>query len=550
MPARPTSPRSPTPDSAKMLCGVTGTEFLTVTLGATPDMLEFVPAKPAWRIPPAADSQTDPAYFDTTATTSWGQLVAAEGTYISQPERAPLYNQKDATPALLAGAAPASGLTVHVLDYFPVVSWSAATQGSAPAVPIVPYAGLDFASNPNLDPASYRDMESRAINPKRADMFLTTAATMTAANAAKPAAAAAGHVAARHDAARACWPSSPAPRLPGPRCRWPRAAPASSSSAAMGPSICRAVQQNQIFTVITADPATKDPLDPAKALFDFSGDRLEIGDWTFDLSPGGLAAPDGTPPIFMMKFYPHETIEELVADTRLWSQPDTFNTTFTAAETQAYLQTVIADAKASVFPERRLEARQDLAVLEFLPDRHRSDVQRHPRRQLQHAARQAAAGDPGRPRRHEGSGHRRLPRPPCRRGDQQHRSDAADADAVAERDLRAGRLREDEGTRLRRGAAGRVDRLRLRGLLSARPVHQFRAAQLRLRGRPHHQQSVQDRGQSRYRPERRGESRRRGRQRHRHHRLLPGPRHQRRQHQFGTGRLFLRGAGQICLQLH
>ena len=234
MPARRTSAAAAAPDSARMLCGVTGTEFLTVTLGATPDMLEFVPAKPAWRIPPAADSQTDPAYFDTTATTSWGQLVAAEGTYISQPERAPLYNQKDATPALLAGAAPASGLTVHVLDYFPVVSWSAATQGSAPAVPMVPYAGLDFASNPNLDPASYRDMESRAINPKRADMFLTTAATMTAANAARPSAAAARHVAARHDAARACWPSSPAPRLPGPRCRWPQAAPASSSSVQWG----------------------------------------------------------------------------------------------------------------------------------------------------------------------------------------------------------------------------------------------------------------------------------------------------------------------------
>jgi len=72
------------------------------------------------------------------------------------------------------GAAPASGLSVHVLDYFPVVSWSAATQATAPAVPIVPYAGLDFASNPGLDPASYRDMESRAINPRRADMVLTT----------------------------------------------------------------------------------------------------------------------------------------------------------------------------------------------------------------------------------------------------------------------------------------------------------------------------------------------------------------------------------------
>ena len=92
-------------DSAKMLCGVTGTEFLTVTLGATPDMLEFVPAKPASAsrrprtrrpIPPIS---TPPRRLVV-------QLVAPEGTTSPQPERAPLYNRRTRRPPCLPAPRP------------------------------------------------------------------------------------------------------------------------------------------------------------------------------------------------------------------------------------------------------------------------------------------------------------------------------------------------------------------------------------------------------------------------------------------------------------
>ncbi len=96
-------------------------------------------------------------------------------------------------------------------------------------------------------------------------------------------------------------------------------------------------------------------------LFTFGCDELTISDWTFQLSPGGQPAPatdttKAVPPIFMMKFYPGESIASLVDDTRLWSQPDTFNTTlsptqpYTADEAQAYLQKMIAEATAAVYP--------------------------------------------------------------------------------------------------------------------------------------------------------------------------------------------------------
>ena len=56
---------------------------------------------------------------------------------MSQPQRAPLYNQQGSSAVMLAGAAPASGLTVYLLNHFRVPSWTDA--GSAPAVPLVPY---------------------------------------------------------------------------------------------------------------------------------------------------------------------------------------------------------------------------------------------------------------------------------------------------------------------------------------------------------------------------------------------------------------------------
>ena len=123
----------------------------------------------------------------------------------------------------------------------------------------------------------------------------------------------------------------------------------------MGPSIQKAVQQNQIFTVISVDPATTtDPIAKAPPLFGFSKRNLEIGDWTFDLSPAGQPAPDGTPPIFIMKFYPGKAIKELVGEPRLWSQPDTFNAkaSFSADKASTYLAKLIATAEAAVAKDK------------------------------------------------------------------------------------------------------------------------------------------------------------------------------------------------------
>lgn len=330
-------------DTVQMLCGITGTEFLSVHLGSEPDSLEFVSGKPAWRIPPAAELHPKRDYLDTTATTSYVRIVSKLGSYVSQPERAPLYKQGGKQAELVDGASPQSGLKVHILDYFPVDSWLADQE--APATPLAPYAGIPFSTNPNIEVKAYVDMELNALNPMRADSYV----------AASPPKTARLQTMAGAEPQKAMTPQGMIAELTGQPPVWNALEMAISDAgtlriAEMGPSIRKAVQMNQIFTVISSPPSTLDPLDFSVPLFRFKDSSLQIGGWTFDLSSGGLPSPDGTPPIFILKFYPGQSIQELIDDTRLWSAPDTFNISHGAENVQSYLKQLIRDAKAAVFP--------------------------------------------------------------------------------------------------------------------------------------------------------------------------------------------------------
>ena len=118
---------------------------------------------------------------------------------------------------------------------------------------------------------------------------------------------------------------------------------------AMEDQIREALQQNQIFLVIST---LTNPNPPRNPLFSFSGtdQQINIAGWPFSLSPTGTASADGTPPIVLLKFYPGQSIKDLVADINLWSKADTFNgTKFTAADAQTYIEKLIQDACESVY---------------------------------------------------------------------------------------------------------------------------------------------------------------------------------------------------------
>ncbi|HMB93731.1 MAG TPA: hypothetical protein VKP65_22960, partial [Rhodothermales bacterium] len=361
-------------NSADLLCGVTGTEFLTASLAANADpidQLQFEAGQPAFqKVTASREPGGVPTFLsdeDGNVTTSWVRLQSSTGVYVSQPQGSPLYNQNGNGAATLKGEVPASGLSLYLLDFLPLPTWKAdgatmggdgaseATAGGSPLVPLVPYAGLLFNTNDQADP--YLQIESDALNPTRKNAFTDAQATLTAQARAR------GETLDIVAAEQLTYAMTPQGLLAGltPQQVWQDTqfaiSPALDQSnpdvvlqfTEMGDQIRQALQQNQVFlTISTLTDSQNSPL------FQFTGQdqTINIAGWPFSLSPAGTATSDGTPPIVMVKLYPGRSIADLVDDISLWSQPDVFNgSTFTAKDAQAYLQKLIQDACEAVYGE-------------------------------------------------------------------------------------------------------------------------------------------------------------------------------------------------------
>jgi hypothetical protein len=352
---------------ANLLCGATGTEFMDVATAGTPDTLVMQPGGAAYQQTTAADGPGQTPVFLTdvggNVTTSWVELVTAGGSYVSQPQESPLYDQ-NGTTAALGGPQANGGLTLYLLDFLPLASWQAPTNGTtagvgaapeitAPAVPMVPYGGLRFTNPDAYKP--YLAIESNALNPTRKNAFSAAQASLNAR--ARSMGLLAALDAAPDPVQR--WAMTPQGLLAGLDAGdvWTATRIAVSEALdgtgpeylemdAMTEPVRQALQQNQIFLVTSSldYPGQNVPL------FDFSNDGVNISGWPFSLSPAGTPASDGTPPILILKFYPGQSITDLVNDTSLWSQAWTFNggAGFGPPQAQAYIQTLIAAADADV----------------------------------------------------------------------------------------------------------------------------------------------------------------------------------------------------------
>lgn len=359
---------------ANLLCGATGTEFMDVATQGTSDTLVMQPGGAAYQQTTPATGPgetpvflTDGAELGGTLTTSWVQLRTAGGSYVSQPQESPLYQQDGASAALLGGAQLDGGLTMYLLDFLPLASWQAPNGGAtagvgsapvtdAPAVPMVPFGGLRFTSADAWKP--FLQIESNALNPTRKNAF---SAAQTSLNAQARSLGLLAALDMEPDPVER-WAMTPQGLLAGldPASVWTATRIAVSDALegggqeylemdAMTEPVRQALQQNQIFLVNSSlnYPGHQIPL------YDFSNDGVNISGWPFSLSPSGTPSDDGTPPILILKFYPGQSITDLVNDTSLWSQAWTFNsgTDFDPDKAQAYIQKTIADANASVEAE-------------------------------------------------------------------------------------------------------------------------------------------------------------------------------------------------------
>jgi large repetitive protein len=352
--------------TADLLCGTAGTEFLTVSVDqGGPDTLVFTPGQPAFQLTTPSNTQGKPPSFlnsmNGNVTTAWAQLVTSAGSYVSQPQESPLFDQPPAGALKGAGGT----LNVYLLDFLPLPTWSATNAarlteaGSAetPVFPMVPFAGLLLAT-PELA-LPYTQMESTALNPTRKNSFTGAKATPAMKRRAL------GHAltpAADADLTYAMTPQGLLAGLSGtaPNQIWETTRIAISPGlqstdpaiylqfTAMEDQIREALQQNQIFLVIST---LTNPNPPGNPLFSFAGtdQQINIAGWPFSLSPTGTPSTEA-PPIVLLKFYPGHSIKDLVADTSLWSQADTFNGPgFCAKQAQNYIQTLIQDACEAVY---------------------------------------------------------------------------------------------------------------------------------------------------------------------------------------------------------
>lgn len=351
-----TSSSSP---KAQLLCGVTGTEFLTASVqGSSADSLYFEPCCPAYHGASSEVEQTgaaeDSPVFLTdgggNVFTSWVQFVTTAGNYVSQPQESPLYAQNGAS----LKTSNASALTFYTLDFFPLPTWNSVSSSgvsaaespvSSPLAPLAPYSGIGATT----DLTPYRQMESQALNPTRKNAFTNAQAKSAAPKL----------LAAPEDQvlSYAMTPQGLLAGLDGSQ-TWTATQIAISSGLTtsdpsvtlqitqMGDAIRQAMQQNQIFLVISTLKSST-----GQQLFAFDGpdQTINIAGWPFSLSPAGTPATDGTPPILILKFYPGQSISSLVNDINLWSQPGTFNTTYTASQAKAYIQKLIQEACESVY---------------------------------------------------------------------------------------------------------------------------------------------------------------------------------------------------------
>ncbi|MGD0831264.1 MAG: hypothetical protein ABR907_09995 [Terracidiphilus sp.] len=330
--------------TSNLLCGITGTEFFAASvLSQSPDTVTFIPGQAAYASGNPADITSQLVASGGSTVTSWIQFATRKGSYVSQPEQSPLFQQSATSRVSLGGNDGSNGTAAHILDFLPLATWAPNSNNglvSTPAVPMVPYAGIPA----NADLSPFLAMETAALNPTRKNNM--SAAPHSTAKSTHALSDAAPSLAMTPQGMLAVLSADTPPV-------WTTLQMAISAGkimqfTTMGPEIRSALQQNQIFAVISTLTGPN-----SQPLFGFAGtdQQINISDWVFSLSPAGTPspAPANVPPIVILKFYDGQSIEDLVKNIGLWSSPDDFNNgSFPATSAQQYIEDEIDKAAAAV----------------------------------------------------------------------------------------------------------------------------------------------------------------------------------------------------------
>lgn len=338
-----------------LLCGVSGLEFIRARVDGH-CAVDFVPgcaaaANALTSGSPASGNLLDgwldlgSAFPD--ATTSWLYVRGSDVSYFAQPDGAPIYASQPGAPFLSLLELPSARL------------WPVPGGDLQQAFPMVAFAGVTTTlRTPTL--ADFESLERLAISPTRRSTLLALDPPPTTPDPSPPNGPSA-LIAAAPGAAAAAPAPPPEPPLPPAKSQgttpqgllvetsspsapvWDRlhlahdATGRTLSLRNVGGNLKAALQTNQQF-IVGHDPAVF-----ADALKD--AHVIGASGWTFDLDPDRWSE-HGT--VVLFKFFKNKSVSELVADTSLWTQPDTFcqDPSGTQADLQAWMADVFKRAAA------------------------------------------------------------------------------------------------------------------------------------------------------------------------------------------------------------
>jgi hypothetical protein len=314
----------PRPGTVGLMSGLSGVEY--TSLEPATNILSFFQDQPAFATgfypqQPPGFTTLVPGTLPTTSFTSVTMRAGAV-QYFAQPDQSVLYNYGGGDVAKAVNALAAVPVQAATIPWPPA---------STLTFPMMPYSGLAGA-----DLATYRQMESQVLSPKR------KASLAAAPPQALPAALTAGETSSLSTTPQgllASYVSGSSATL------WDRIILAQMPSDAqfqlttVENQLLSAFQSNKMFLVVSDPASIASSLLPADAQITIGSDASEA--WNFNIDPAAWSSTQRPGTIMMVKFY-NMSIADLAKQPSMWASASTFNAS--PLSTSATIGAIIAAA--------------------------------------------------------------------------------------------------------------------------------------------------------------------------------------------------------------
>lgn len=278
---------------SKLLCGLSGTEFVQLAPDAMGNRLTFHPGRPAFSPAAGADGDLSRApRLLSTASTSWVSMdgATAPHVYYAQPERAAFHGG-------------AGGVDSGHIPYYPIIagqlrngSADTGAEDTRDVFPLVPHAGVKDRRE------HHARLERDVLSIVRRSLVAPPDFDEADPNASPVRALTKAGLAADFS----------------PEGEWRKLSLAVAGSERL------ALERiaGELRTAFTADPQFVVITDPARLTDHFEEHSISVEGWRFDLDPAGWSRHDT---VMIVKSFESQSLAQLAADPSKWTCGEYFN---------------------------------------------------------------------------------------------------------------------------------------------------------------------------------------------------------------------------------